>query len=127
MIESSGTDPGLETKGRLASTDSEEAVSHFGYSGPRRALRSRDLPLYELPEVSLVPQVREDGVHVHLQAEPVSLGIRWETDGKLTGEGRDVVWQPACDDDQLRVAVRTRGGVAITSLRASQLVRSGWS
>ena len=127
MIESSGADPAVETSWRLASTDSEEAVSHFGYSGPRRALRSSDLPLYELPEVSLVADVKDDGVHVQLQAEPVSMSIRWETDGVLTGEGRDVVWQPASDDDQLRVAVRTRGGVAITSLLASQLGRFGSS
>jgi len=44
--------------------------------------------------------------------------VRWEAEGHLDGEGREVCWSPASPEDSLRVAVRTAGGVAVVSLRA---------
>jgi hypothetical protein len=39
----------------------------------------------------------------------------------VEGSGPEVLWAPADADDQIRVAVRTRGGVAIAALRARDL------
>ena len=43
---------------------------------------------------------------------------RWEADGDVDGEGREVTWRPASASDQLRLAVRSAGGVAVVALRA---------
>jgi hypothetical protein len=57
-------------------------------------------------------------VRVRLCGEEQNMSLRWESNGEVEGEGREVTWRPASRDDQLRVAVRTPGGVAVTSLRA---------
>ena len=44
--------------------------------------------------------------------------LRWESNGEVSGEGREVRWCPASRDDQLTLSVRTRGGVAVTAVRA---------
>jgi hypothetical protein len=50
-----------------------------------------------------------------------SLSTRWEADGEVSGEGREVMWRPASRSDQLRLAVRTDDGVAVVSLRAREV------
>ena len=46
--------------------------------------------------------------------------MRWEGEGDVIGSGHVVNWRPTSDSDRLRVAIRSRGGVAVLSLRASE-------
>jgi hypothetical protein len=93
-------------------------VEHWANTSPRRAVRTRDLPLWDPPGIRLQSRANGDAVRVRLCSEPQSMSLRWESTGDIEGEGREVTWRPASPDDQLRVAVRTEGGVAITALRA---------
>jgi radical SAM superfamily enzyme YgiQ (UPF0313 family) len=100
---------------------------HWTDSSPRRATRSTDLPLFAPPSARL--QAVKDGekVVVSLKVnEPVT--TRWEATGEVTGVGQElarteVTWTPSSPTDLLRVAVRTRGGVAVLELRARDVER----
>ena len=97
----------------------ERPLDSWHDSGPRRVRRSSDLPLHDPPLPSL--QAERDGESVVVRlcgggGRPVS--TRWEGDGRIEGEGMEVRWVPECDDDQIRVAVRSTGGVAVVTLRA---------
>ena len=83
--------------------------------------RSMDLPLFDPPRVRLDARVAGDAVEVRLEGAPESASLRWQSEGRVEGEGRSVRWVPESESDQLRVAVRTRGGVAVTSVRANQV------
>jgi hypothetical protein len=88
-------------------------------TGPRRVARSRDLPLFEPPEISLVGQRSEEGWDVALYGGPADMTVRWSSEeGSVAGAGRRVLWCPASPDDQLAVAVRTEGGVAVATFRS---------
>ena len=63
----------------------------------------------------------DGAVRVCLTGAEESLTIRWQSDGKVTGSDRQVTWSPASDQDQLNVAVRSRGGVAVAELRLVQV------
>lgn len=92
----------------------------FTDSGPQ-ARRTPDLPLHTPPQIALRVVTRAEGdaqgyeVRLRCDASPISL--RWEGDGQIAGEGAVVRWQPATDGDQLRVVVRSAGGIAVTALR----------
>jgi hypothetical protein len=93
-------------------------VDHWRDTAPRGLTRSEDLPLFDPPKITLASRVIGEAVHVTVgQGEP-SMSIRWECEGKLEGEGREVVWYPSSADDALRLAARTRGGLVFTLLRA---------
>ena len=47
----------------------------------------------------------------------LTFGVRWQAQGQVEGEGGEILWTPSSDEDQLDAAVRTRDGVAVTSLR----------
>jgi anaerobic magnesium-protoporphyrin IX monomethyl ester cyclase len=118
-------DAGVDEPVPVGSVDpgrgSSPLVEHWRDTSPRRTARSSDLPLFYPPAVSLQACVEADGVRVHLECDACAAGLRWESDGRIEGEGRDVLWYPASDEDQIRVAVRTAGGVAISTLRACTL------
>ncbi len=82
------------------------------------ALRSADLPLFDPPRVRLCASRDGELVRVTLVPSAGFGAVRWEAEGHLDGEGREVCWSPASPEDSLRVAVRTAGGVAVVSLRA---------
>lgn len=84
----------------------------------RGARRSEDMPLFAPPQVSLEARRVGPAVQVRLLGGEDAMSIRWEGVEGTTLETREVSWTPTGPFDQLRVAVRTRGGVAITSLRA---------
>ena len=48
------------------------------------------------------------------------MSTRWEADGEVTGNGIEVRWRPSDAADRVRVAIRSRGGVAVLSLRADE-------
>lgn len=94
---------------------------HWQDTSPRRAVRTQDLPLFEPPQLSLRTVREGDRVRVSLQGGPESISIRWQSDGRIEGDSREVTWTPAHDEDQLRVAVRSKGGVAVVSVRAGDV------
>ncbi len=118
---SGGTDgvadplPGPQTL--LAPT--REAPDHWQNTAPRRARRSQDLPLFDPPEIRLHARRVPQGIAVTLCGGERAMTLRWEPEGELEGDQREVLWRPASDHAQLRVAARTAGGVSVTSLRAN--------
>ena len=99
-------------------------IDQWRDTSPRRAVRSDDLPLWEPPDLAIEASL--DGEVVVARARTRSgeaASLRWEGDGTLHPEGDTVRWVPADPGDALRLAVRTRGGVAVTTLRAGQIRR----
>ena len=90
---------------------------HWANTAPARMKRSQDLPLCLCPEVRLAGEWQGGKIVARLAGVSGTFGARWQAQGQVEGEGGEVLWTPSSDEDQLDVAVRTRDGVAITSLR----------
>ncbi|HJL17976.1 MAG TPA: radical SAM protein [Sandaracinaceae bacterium LLY-WYZ-13_1] len=97
-----------------------DLIDQWRDSTPRRAVRSEDLPLFDPPEVRLAAEREGDHLRVRVEGAPPTVGLRWSALGAIEGEGPEVRWRPFDDDERIRVAVRSRGGVAVVSLRATQ-------
>ena len=87
-------------------------------------MRTDDLPLSAPPAPTLVAARDGERVRVSIQNVAGPFTVRWESDGAVEGDGpaegwSEALWTPMDDEDQLRVAVRTRDGVAVVSVRAS--------
>lgn len=93
-------------------------IDQWRDSSPQTSIRTDDLPLHDPPGPELVARRDGENVHVSITGVNVPFSTRWEADGSVHGDGPEVVWAPKTDDDQLRVAVRSRGGVAVVTLRA---------
>ena len=93
---------------------------HWANTAPVRMKRSQDLPLCLCPEVRLRGEWKEGKVLARLSGVSGTFGLRWQAQGQVEGEGREILWTPSSDEDQLDVAVRTLDGVAVTSLRLGQ-------
>ena len=126
-------DPVPSPHGALSpATRSLDIIDQWRDTTTRLAGRSADLPLAYPPIIAL-SACREAGGRLRvLVAAPSGASLRWETAGHptastgvspsdLEGAGAEVVWTPSDPDDQIRVAVRTAGGVAIAALRARDL------
>ncbi|MBW2254187.1 MAG: hypothetical protein JRI25_06255, partial [Deltaproteobacteria bacterium] len=96
-------------------------IDQWRDTAPRHTARSADLPLCDPPRVELVAVRRGERIHLALEGGPDALRTRWEAHGALVGAGREVIWTPASPSDQVRVAVRTHGGVAVLSQRAANV------
>ena len=96
-------------------------VDHWRDSSARKAERTRDLPLYEPPGMSLLATRHEDVIEVELVDGGATFTALWQARGERVGEGGSCRWRPLSPDEHLCVAVRTRGGVAIMSLRADDV------
>ncbi len=94
-------------------------------TAPRAALRSRDLPLFDPPRVSLRSERSGERIRVSLVGGPAAVSTRWRSRGAIEGEGREVLWTPDGATDQIRVAVRSTGGVAVVTLRAGSVPAEG--
>lgn len=97
------------------------AADHWQDSSPRRTIRSRHMPLYAPPAAALV--VRREGNRLYVRVEVVGaepISALWQSEGEVIGQGSEVEWIPESPDDQIRVAVRSKGGVSIVSLRACE-------
>ena len=95
-------------------------IDQWRDSSPKRSIRTADLPLHDPPAVTLRSEPTDDGLRVILQTAAASLSTRWQARGTIVGDGREVIWQPEDDEDQIAVAVRTSGGVTMALLRASR-------
>jgi hypothetical protein len=121
-------DMGVTDTGAHSSLDPEDLgggdvndLFHWTDSSPRRATRSRDLPLFDPPAARL--QAVRDGERVRVTVRGLRglASARWEATGSVAGDGLQAEWVPSSDSDLLRVAVRTAGGVAILELRAKEI------
>jgi hypothetical protein len=109
----------LPTDGGVGLLDDEtRPTDHWRDTAPRRAVRSDDLPFHDPPDVRLSAVREGDAVRVTIVGGPAAIGTRWQADGAVDGDEREVLWTPADDGDLLSVAVRTRGGVSVVSLRS---------
>ncbi len=94
-------------------------IDQWTDTGVRRAKRSEDLPLFDPPDIELAATSKQGVVHARLAGVPEGATMRWEALGRIAGEGLEVQWTPADEkDDALKVAVRTRGGISLASVRA---------
>jgi hypothetical protein len=82
-----------------------------------RAVRTTDLPLSAPPRVELLAVRDGVAVRVTVQGGPQAMNYRWHSHGAIEGDGRQVRWTPDGADDHIRVAVRSKGGVAVVSVR----------
>jgi hypothetical protein len=100
-----------------------ENASEHGAGDLRRGTQWKavDQALYAPPDASFAIERGDGFVRVRVRTGDTPASTRWEGDGVITGEGAEVRWEPAAGDDQLRVAVRTRGGVAVLALRAREV------
>lgn len=96
-------------------------VDQWRDSAPRDAVRTADLPLAMPPVPELRAEREGDAVRVTIAGVREAFGTRWEAEGAIEGDGPTVAWRPAGAEDQIAVAVRTRGGVAVVTLRASSV------
>ncbi len=96
-------------------------VDQWRDSAPRGAIRTADLPLSLPPAPELRAEREGELVRVTVAGVRESFGTRWEAEGAIEGDGPSVAWRPASAEDQIAVAVRTRGGVAVVTLRASSV------
>jgi hypothetical protein len=99
-------------------------VEHWQDSGPRRLIRSTDLALYDPPIIELEGKVVGNIIRVKLRGGETAMNTRWQCEGKVKGEGREVEWEPDSESDSLCVLARGNGGVAVASLRARDLLNS---
>jgi hypothetical protein len=117
---------------RLAEAEDDEAylptgalkrrlrlVDQWRDSAPRDAIRTADLPLSAPPAPELRSERNGERVRVTIGGVRDAFGTRWEAEGAIEGDGPSVTWTPSGPEDQIAVAVRTRGGVAVVTLRAS--------
>jgi anaerobic magnesium-protoporphyrin IX monomethyl ester cyclase len=120
-------DPLPSDLGASPSRPQSQLIDHWHDTSPTRAARTRDLPLYQPPTIALSAERVGNELRVRLTGGPAAITIRWQSErGDLPSDDqRDVHWSPTSDDDQLRVAVRTRGGVAVATLRPSEVPRKG--
>lgn len=113
-------DPAPPDAGNTART--QAVVENWRDSSPKHVVRSLDLPLFDPPDVSLESKVDGTRVSVMLRSDEPNLSLRWECEGNVSGDGREVQWQPASEDDALCVAARGPGGIAVATLRARNVL-----
>ncbi|MBT3218848.1 MAG: hypothetical protein HN348_07130 [Proteobacteria bacterium] len=120
MLDDGGADLGdeFEADGAVASWRNTAVVT----------ARSSDLPLHSPPRLKVVTTLRDEGVEVAVLGLPEAVSLRWEARGEIgdseAGDGRQVLWIPAGREDQIRVAVRTHGGVYVSAVRYSTIKTS---
>lgn len=100
-------------------------IDQWRDTSPKRAERTADLPLWAPPELRLeTRRLLTGGVEVRVLGTTSAASLRWEARGEVAALGDDglaVRWRPdetsGLAADQLRVAIRTRGGVAVLATR----------
>jgi anaerobic magnesium-protoporphyrin IX monomethyl ester cyclase len=122
-----GTDVGGESSvdsAILGANDRATLADHWRNSGPERIVRSRDLPLFDLPAVTLEARAQGGGVRVRASTDERGVCLGWDAEGRIEGHGMEVTWYPASPGDRISVAVRSSGGVSIATLNACDVAGS---
>jgi len=114
---------GIENRQSPARRGTGALVEHWRDTRPQHIVRSRDLPLYDPPQVLLRAEPRKAGFAVSLSSSDPNASLRWQSQGQCLAEGNGVLWTPSSPDDQLAVTVRGHGGVSVAALRAVDLER----
>jgi radical SAM superfamily enzyme YgiQ (UPF0313 family) len=122
VVDMAPPDGGLDASDGGSAKNDVPAADHWRDTAPRRAQRTDDLPLYDPPSFTLTAKRSGDRVLVRIDGGPENVTTRWEASGPVIGVGREVEWLPDSEDDQIRLAVRARGGIAVVSLRVSEVV-----
>ena len=117
LVPDAGRDSAVDARldvhrGRIAPTD------HWRDTSPKRAARSEELPMFDPPDIRIAAHREGRVIVARVEGGPETVATRWQADGRIEGEGREVRWIPCGHKDTLRVAVRSRGGVAVVSVRA---------
>jgi radical SAM superfamily enzyme YgiQ (UPF0313 family) len=114
----------VESGARFASVGREprklRLIDQWFDTSPKATVRTVDLPLFDPPRPKLSARHEGDEVVVSIDGLTALVSTRWEADGDVLGEGLCVRWRPAGPSDRVRVAIRSRGGVAVLSLKASE-------
>ncbi len=80
-----------------------DVIDQWVDTGARRAVRSRDLPLFDPPEIEIVATRTGDAIDAQLRGAPAGATWRWEAEGLVEGTGSEIRWTPAVDaDDSLQ-------------------------
>ncbi|MBW2452900.1 MAG: B12-binding domain-containing radical SAM protein [Deltaproteobacteria bacterium] len=111
----------LAALGASSSEGRGPVVDRWRDTSAMRVRRTRDLPLYEPPNLSLEATRRGDEIVVCLRGEVGPYTTRWEAEGSTVAAGRRCVWYPRSPDERLRVGIRSFGGIAVLSLRADEV------
>ncbi|MDD9932830.1 MAG: radical SAM protein [Myxococcales bacterium] len=128
-----------EDDGGLADDDAGATSSLEQPAGPRRLKlidqwadtsptgtgRRADMPLHRPPRIRLKAQHGADGIELSIDGLLERAQVYWAGDGWLQDEGMTARWRPTTERDHVRVAVRTASGIAVVSLRASQVAPRG--
>ena len=99
-------------------------IDQWSDTSPKSTVRTVDLPLFDPPRLKLVARREGDDVVVRLDGAFIPVTTRWEADGEIDGAGLEVRWRPQGPTDRVRVAIRSRGGVAVLSLRPEEVAAS---
>jgi anaerobic magnesium-protoporphyrin IX monomethyl ester cyclase len=97
-------------------------VEHWHETTPRRLVRSEDLPLFDPPLVRLESHPTGSSIRVAVAGGEPEMTLRWQAEGSISGEDRQVIWEPASAEDALTVVVRGSGGITFATLRARDLL-----
>ncbi|MCC6558912.1 MAG: B12-binding domain-containing radical SAM protein [Polyangiaceae bacterium] len=89
-------------------------------TSPKTSVRTVDLALFDPPRPRLSARREGDTIAVSIDGLTALVSTRWEAEGEVEGDGLEVRWRPSGPADRVRVAVRSRGGVAVLSLRADE-------
>lgn len=120
MVDPPPPDAGLDAGAPDDLARREGVIDTWRETMPKRTTRSRDLPLSDAPEIALTAIRHGEAVDATVRVEePVSL--RWQARGRIEGEAQTVRWFPADEEDRLVVAVRSKQGLALASVRARQV------
>lgn len=105
-----------------AEANSAFNTGHFRDTRTRRTIRSPELPLYDPPDIQLSATRERDQVRVCIAGIEGPVNTLWESRGRIEGKGLQLCWKPEGRDDQLRVAIRSHGGVTVAALRAKDVI-----
>jgi len=94
-------------------------------TSPKATVRTADLPLFDPPRPRLLGRREGEDVVVSVAGLDVPASTKWEADGDVQGAGVEVRWRPAGPTDRVRVAIRSRGGVAVLSMKADEAKAAG--
>ncbi len=123
MVDPLPPDSGVRDALRSPSRRPLPLVDQWRDTTPRRSRRDETVALWAPPDAALRIERDEGVVRVRVDTAGAAATTRWEGDGRIVGDGFEVCWEPGGAEDQLRVAVRTRGGVAVLALRACDVDR----